>query len=99
MDEGMPKKPEKFPFIIIGTKSDKVKERQVHKLKALQWCKNAGYEYYETSAKTGANLEKVFKEIAIAAMQYPNTEKYVQRQTMKLSSKNLSEYGDSKYDE
>ena len=42
---------------------------QVTYAKAAQWCKeNGGLAYFETSAKTAANVKEAFEEIARKAV-------------------------------
>lgn len=51
-----------IPLILIGNKNDL--DRQVEKSEAEDLAKKLGCEYYETSAKTGKNVDSVFEEIA-----------------------------------
>ena len=49
---------------VLGNKIDKEGSREVDYEKAFEWAKKNGCRYSETSAKTGENIEFVFKEIA-----------------------------------
>ncbi len=51
-----------IPLVLIGNKSDL--ERQVEKSEAEDLAKKLGCAYYETSAKTGKNVDSIFVEIA-----------------------------------
>ncbi len=55
-----------IPLILLGNKFDL--ERQVDKKEAEDLAKRLGCEYYETSAKTGENVESVFENIAKACI-------------------------------
>jgi len=56
--------PETFPFFVVGNRSDLVKQRTVSLEEANDWCRaHGGLRYMETSAKTGANVDKVFKTL------------------------------------
>ena len=46
--------------IIIGNKID-LNEREVKQEDAKDYCKELGYPYFETSAKSGENVEKAIK--------------------------------------
>ena len=49
-----------IPVIIIGNKID-LKERDVKKDEANKYCRELGFNYFETSAKTGDNVESTIK--------------------------------------
>ena len=51
-------------IILVGNKCDLESEREVRQKEALDWAKHRGYQAYETSAKTGANIERVFEALA-----------------------------------
>ncbi len=51
-----------IPMILIGNKIDL--DRKVEREEAERLAKKLGCEYIETSAKTGANIERVFEKIA-----------------------------------
>jgi len=78
LQEGCPKDPENFPFILLGNKADRANERKVPQSKAEEWCKSHGnIPYFETSAAQNSNVEEAFKQIAkIAAAQEKEEEIY-----------------------
>ena len=49
---------------IVGNKIDKEEKRQVKYEDAYDWANQRGFKYNETSAKTGENVELIFKDIA-----------------------------------
>ena len=49
-----------IPIIIIGNKID-CQEREVSVEEAENFWKEQGFSYFETSAKTGENIEKTIK--------------------------------------
>ena len=51
----------KFPCIVCGNKVDK--QRLVSENDARAWAASKGFEYFETSAKTGANIEPAFNTL------------------------------------
>lgn len=71
--------PSRFPFVIIGTcelkgesignKADLVAERAVPHEKAMAVCKEKGFGYFETSAKTGENVAEAFESLAKKALE------------------------------
>jgi Ras-related protein Rab-7A len=65
-----------FPFIVMGNKADKEStssdQRQVSNEEALHWCRSSGgggIPYFETSAKSGLNVEAAFLKIATVAFE------------------------------
>ena len=56
----MGNKMEEIPIIIIGNKID-CEEREVKTEDAESFCKEKNYPYFETSAKTGENIDKTIK--------------------------------------
>ena len=50
--------------ILVGNKVDAGGERKVTRKQAEQLAANLGVRYFETSAKTGQNIETVFEELA-----------------------------------
>ena len=71
LQEGSPKDPETFPFILLGNKADRSNERKVPQSKAEEWCKAHGnIPYFETSASSNTGVEEAFRNVAkIAANQ------------------------------
>lgn len=64
IDQGGVKDPSKFPFVILGNKSDKEEEREVSKSKAELWAQNnGGHNFFETSAKDDQGVKEAFDSI------------------------------------
>lgn len=81
-----------FPFVVLGNKVDKELDRQVPLQAALEWCYSTGstsaafggsapLTHMETSAKTAANVDDAFQELARLALQY---EEYKRRSQPQL---------------
>jgi len=51
-------------FVVVGNKYDMTDERQVDSNTALGFCNSRGFQFYETSAKTGFQVSDVFEYIA-----------------------------------
>ena len=51
-------------IMMIGNKCDLVEEREVSREEAEQLAKQLGLKYFETSAKSGSNVEAIFEELA-----------------------------------
>ena len=77
----------KRPMILIGNKSDMANERVISKEKGEELAKNCcgGIKFYETSCKTGDNVDKAFDDLV-----YQIYNKY--------SGKNLNDTGNIKID-
>ena len=52
----------KKPIIIVGNKSD-VNDRKVTYEEGKKYAESKGYNFYETSAKSGENIEEAFNDI------------------------------------
>ena len=52
-----------IPVIIIGNKID-IKKREIKTEEAKKFCQELGYKYFETSAKTGENVNDTIKYLA-----------------------------------
>lgn len=52
---------EDCPVTVVGNKLDK--PRMVPEGEAREWAVSRGFYYFETSAKTGANVDQVFQDI------------------------------------
>jgi len=52
----------KKPIILVGNKSD-LDERQVSYEEGKKYAESKGFNFYETSAKTGENVEEAFNDI------------------------------------
>lgn len=69
--QAAPTNADKFPFVVIGNKSDLAStRRQVSDTRAKSWCtaKN-DIPYFETSAKEAVNVDTAFHTIAKKALQ------------------------------
>ncbi|MHA2408128.1 MAG: GTP-binding protein [Candidatus Ranarchaeia archaeon] len=53
-----------IPSIILGNKIDLKEERVIGVREAKKLAKNLGSSFFETSAKTGANVQKAFNALA-----------------------------------
>ncbi len=54
-----------LPFIVVANKKDLIKERKVSEEEAKKYLNHKKFSfYYESSAKTGENVELFFKQIA-----------------------------------
>ena len=51
-------------IILVGNKVDAGDKREVTRKQAEELAANLGVRYFETSAKTGKNIQKVFEELA-----------------------------------
>ena len=67
--------PEKYPFVLIGNKSDKKTDRKVSENDIKQFCeKNPNFTYIETSAKDNINIEEAFIKMAKLAFEKKSLE-------------------------
>lgn len=48
--------------VLCGNKAD-AKGREVNAAEAQKWAKNRGYEFYETSASSGSNVNEAFESL------------------------------------
>jgi len=65
---------DEFIFVVLGNKSDLEGERQVSTDTAKEYCEKNGFQFFETSAKSGSCVEDAFnyitrKGIAMAEQQ------------------------------
>jgi len=53
-----------FPMIIVANKVDLADQREVSQKEMKDWCAKHGLQWFEASAKEGANVDRAFEEIA-----------------------------------
>lgn len=71
--QASPRDPENFPFVLLGNKDD-LEPRAISAKRAQQWCQNKNnMPYFETSAKSGSNVEQAFLAIAKNALAQQNS--------------------------
>jgi len=58
---------DKISVIIIGNKIDS-KDREVNKKEAESYCSELGYPYFETSAKTGENVNETIRYLVMEVL-------------------------------
>ena len=63
--------PHEFPFVVLVNKMDEDPSKHVVPLSLVkQWCEtNGGIPMYETSAKTGAQVDTAFIDVATKVVQ------------------------------
>ena len=60
--------------MLVGNKCDKAYEREVSKEEGVALARKFGCEFFETSAKTAQNVERVFTSLVHALQQTRNLE-------------------------
>lgn len=63
--------PNEFPFVVLVNKMDEDPSKHVVPIQAVkEWCENnGGIPCYETSAKTGAQVDTAFLDVATKVVQ------------------------------
>ena len=56
--------PHKPVFVLVGNKTDQEKQREVPRENAEKFARDHGMQYFETSAKSGSNVDEVFQFLA-----------------------------------
>ena len=67
-----------FPICIVGNKVDMGEDRVVQLTEAMKLANDYGFNYWETSAKTGQNVEEAFTELVAEAIAYRNASESVE---------------------
>lgn len=57
------KRAEKPVFMLVGNQSDKINEREVTNREGAEMAKAFGCPFFETSAKTATNVERIFTDL------------------------------------
>lgn len=52
-----------LPIIIVGNKSDLENQRVIKNADALAYAKKLGVEHFTASARTGANVDDIFRKL------------------------------------
>ena len=60
-----------IPVIIIGNKID-ILEREIKTTEAKKYCKELGFKYFETSAKTGENVNDTIRYLVEEVLKINN---------------------------
>ena len=70
MNQGAPKEPEKFPFILVGNKIDRESEREVEEEALNEFLeKHPKIKHFQTSAKNSEGVSSAFEKIALASVE------------------------------
>ena len=70
LNQGAPKEPEKFPFILVGNKVDRQDEREVEESSVQEFLtKHPKIKHMTTSAKNREGVETAFEKIALASVE------------------------------
>jgi len=78
LNQGAPKEPEKFPFILVGNKIDREDEREVEESSVTEFLeKHSRIKHLTTSAKNRQGVETAFEKIALASIENKVEEMYV----------------------
>ena len=72
-----------IPIIIIGNKIDR-DEREVNREEAEKFLKDQGYPYFETSAKTGENIDMTIKYLVKKVINIKEGKKDDEAENIKL---------------
>ena len=56
--------PKRYPFLLLGNKTDLDDKRKVSRNQGDNYAQDNGMEFAETSAMTGTNIEKAFTNVA-----------------------------------
>ena len=62
----------KFPFVLVGTKADLESQREISSEEIKEFLAKYNMPYYETSAKTGLNIEEVFTRLGLEILKNKN---------------------------
>ena len=74
-----------IPIIIIGNKIDS--DREVNKDTASKFCEEKNYPYYETSAKTGENIDTTIRDLVKLVLKGNSDNKENNNDNIKINAK------------
>ena len=87
--------PESIVKLLVGNKNDltpsSTPPRVISKSQALELAQNFNFEYIETSAQSGENVQKCFEKIAAAILLNRNPSAYESQQEVNINTKNGSD--------
>ena len=95
-------KQEKKIIFLLGNKCDDVENRIIKLKDAKKYADEHELKYYETSAKTGRNIKKVFEDLTLKLMEtYPcivrkNTKNSKKTKNIKLQKRSNNTQGETK---
>ncbi|CAF1860460.1 unnamed protein product [Brassica oleracea var. botrytis] len=94
LKQANPVEPEKFPFVLIGNKTDVDggNTRVVSDKRAVEWCGTKGnIPYYETSAKENINVDEAFLGVAHKALSNEHKQDYIYSRDLSASVTDILE--------
>jgi len=69
LNQGAPKEPEKFPFILVGNKIDREEDREVEDSSVQEFlASHPKIKHLTSSAKNRQGVEAAFEKIALASI-------------------------------
>ena len=78
-----------IPIILIGNKID-CEDREVKVEEAENFWKEQGYPYFETSAKTGENIDNTIKYLVKKVINIKEGKKYDENENIKIEKKDIN---------
>lgn len=75
-----------IPFIIVGNKTDLTEDLEVAVEDGIDYATSIKSQFFDTSAKTGANVDIVFRQLEITAVKYYMQRGPTEQASMKISA-------------